>query len=144
MTECLQGAFSSGGGGGGATVETASETITSDFSSSSTTYTDITDWTLTKPDITDGKCITSAFCAFEGNTLNHNISLVMEDDGAIVSRIQGTIKAVNTTQPFGSISDVSNSDGTTIQMQTKISGGTLQIRSVADNTVPKLVSFGVG
>ena len=131
--------------GGGATVTTATDVLGSTFSSTSLSFVDITAWTLTKPDITGGKCVTIASCSCtdDGST---SVSIAIEDDGAITARCE-TMKSNTTTDDTGGVclSDVSDSDGTTIQMQGRGNGaGTWAVVVDGNLSIPKVNSFAVG
>lgn len=133
------------GAAGGATVTTVSDTLGATFNSTSNTYVDITNWSLTKPTITGGKCMTVAHCTGELRSDNA-MCLAIEDNGVVTSEIETTFStAVTDVVGCITISDISDTDGNTIQMQGKIVGGTrFYIVVNAGNTVPKVDCFGVG
>ena len=146
MTNCIQAAFSSGGGGGGATVEIVEQSQSGSFTTTSTTAVDITSFTITKPDITDGKCFT--FATFAGyNDDNSTTNTYFLDDNS--SNV-----AVGMTQEDGgsggyannniSLVDLSDSDGNTAKIKMLVSAGTGSCYGNNTYTIPKLVAFGVG
>lgn len=130
---------------GGATVTTVSDTLGASFNSSSNTYVDITNWTLTKPTITGGKCISVAHCTGELRSDNA-MCLAIEDNGAVTSEVEtGFSTTVTDVVGVITLSDISDTNGNIIQMQGKIKGGTtFYIIVNAGNTVPKIDCFGVG
>jgi hypothetical protein len=133
------------GSAGGATVTTVSDTLGATFSSSSLTFVDITNWTLTKPTITGGECMTVAFCSCEQNGQT-SVSIAIEDNSVITSRCE-TMRSNVTTDDAGPVcvSDISDANGNTIQMQGR--GNTAGIWSVivdANLSIPKVTCFGVG
>ena len=146
MTNCIQSAFSSGGGGGGATVEIVEQSQSGSFTTTSTTAVDITSFTITKPDITDGKCFTFATFAGYNDDNSTTNTYFLDDNGSNV--------AVGMTQEDGgsggyannniSLVDLSVADGNTAKIKMLVSAGTGSCYGNNTYTIPKLVAFGVG
>ena len=126
----------------GATVSKVQVSLDATFTTTSTTYVDVTDWTLTKPNITDGICFGLAAGTAYGTT-GVNMSLSLNDNGSAVaySYIRG-----NEASPTALISvmDLSVTDGNTLLVQMRVSSGSGSIAYNEDDAVPKLVAFGVG
>ena len=130
---------------GGATVSTASDELAGTFTSTSLTFVDITGWTLTKPNIAGGECMTVAYCSCDQDG-NVNVTVAIEDNGSVTSLCE-TMRSNVATSDCGPVcvSDISDTDGNTIQMQGRgFAAGTWKIKVDGSYTVPKVTCFGVG
>jgi len=129
--------------GGGATTAIVESRNTSSQTSTDTSFVDLTDLSITKPDITDGKCHTTFEATIDDNTANEQVYICIEDNGAVVS-VNGCITTSATLEFPLSISDDSLADGNTAVAQMKVSGGTGRVAFSTDQWVAKISSFGVG
>ena len=144
MSNCIQAAFSSGGGGG-ATVSGAEAVTSATVSTTSTSFVDVTNLTLTKPDITDGKCTSTAtFNAY--NSTSTSTIFELDDDGTQVAlgMTQEDAASANYANLRCTLIDISDADGATLKVRFKVDGGTGVCYQSTSYSIPKLVSFGVG
>jgi len=143
LTNCIQGAFAAAPSGG-ATAETVSATITSTFTSSSTSLVDLTGLTLTKPDITNGKCISSYTLIVQNDTSLKVKQINLLDNDVIVTG--GEVEQYTaTTKGMLSGSAVSDADGNTLKLQGRTgSSGEISVIYNADQNIPLLSCLGVG
>ena len=129
---------------GGATVESVSAALSSSFSTSNTSLTDITGMSITKPNITDGKVMTSFQIVFYNDTTDYGKQLNMIDNTTVVcgGEVQQVTDGLQT--PFSG-SAVSSADGTTLKLQCSApSGNTVTIRFEANVSLGILCCLGVG
>lgn len=112
----------------GATVSIVEDKLTATFSSTGTTPTDITGWVITKPTITGGKCMSSAFCSYETTNSSNPVIYAMYDstDGYIAS-CTDTSDNSGDYYTFAGISAVNDANGATIQMRGWSPAGTWEI-----------------
>jgi len=130
--------------GGGATVEIVEAIITATFTTTSTTFVDITDLSLTKPDITDGKCMAMCEGTIDTNTAANAANFGLDDNGTVVS-VNTCISGGTQLDSFpASIADVSDADGNTYQAVLKANNATARILYDDDKYEPKLSVLGVG
>jgi len=129
---------------GGATAETVSATITSSWTTTNSALTDVTGMTLTKPDITDGKCM-SDFCCVVKNSLSlATKTLVLVDDDVVITG--GEVEQhTNTAKGLMSGGAASDADGNTLKLQAAAGGGgTLEVNYQSGWNIPLLSCLGVG
>lgn len=129
---------------GAAVVTTASSTMSGTFTSASLTLTNI-GLSVVKPNITGGKCLTTVYLSCE-NTGATSCTFAIEDNGVVVSRMD-TNKSNLVTDYCGNIclSDVSDADGNTIQIQGMgLAAGNWTVRHTGTYAIPKVVCFAVG
>ena len=129
--------------GGGATVEVVETVLGSTFTSSSTSFVDITGWSLTKPTISGGKTFTTASCGVVGYA-GQQIAMLMNDStGGDVNRMQNTQEDASDPYTLGAISSVGDADGATVQMKGKGAGGAWNIKYSNGNR-PTVSCIGIG
>jgi len=127
LTDCLQGAFSSGGGGGGGATVTIQEAATSSTQTGiDTTLTDVDDMTLTMPTRTNGKAIITCNMTFRGSAAGINIIFNFNDDGVEQTTMGANQLVVNTDQSI-TLTHVTTLDGQVVKVQAKVNSGTLNI-----------------
>jgi len=130
---------------GGATVSKVQVSLAATFTTSSTTYVDVTSWTLTKPDITDGICFSLATGTTYGGT-GQNQSFQLMDNGVSVSQSvvrQNTID-VGVPHAIVTVTDLSASDGNPLHVEMKVGSGSGSIYYSTSFGIGKLVCMGVG
>lgn len=131
---------------GGATVTIVETAMTTGFSSTSIgTLVDVTGMSIVKPSITNGKCITTAYLSCENNS-SASCTFALEDNGVVVSRME-TAKSTAATNYCGtiSLSDVSDADGNTVQVQgMAVSAGNWSVNYNATYSIAKIVCLAVG
>ena len=120
MGNCIQAAFS-GGGGGGVTVANVTAVRTSSFTTTNTTFTDISDMTLTKSDITDGISHTCINATVDNDT--SQTFTCLNDNGTVVMTIGASTSSASNEFPITIISN-SVADGNTAKAQMKVDGNT--------------------
>jgi hypothetical protein len=129
---------------GGATVTAFEFTQSTSFSTSSSSYVDVTNLTVDKPTITDGECMTT-----------YNISMQNDNDGKLYSKLIDNTTAVAAAKSEFSMnkdtgltaSDTSDADGATLKVQIKASAGssTLQYDFVSGgDRMTRICGLGVG
>jgi hypothetical protein len=112
----------------GATVNIVEDKLTATFSSTGTTPTDITGWLITKPTITGGKCMSSAFCSYEtSNTSNPVIYAMYDSTDGYIASCTDTSDNSGDYYTFAGISAVNDANGATIQMRGWSPAGTWEI-----------------
>jgi len=131
---------------GGATVETVSATITSSWTSTSSSFVDVTGMTLTKPDITDGKCITNFTCIMKNSISLQVKALVLVDENDTVLTGGDVEQHTNTAKGMLSGGATSDADGEITKLQAKAGGGggTIEITYESGVAIPLLCTLGVG
>jgi len=130
---------------GGATVSKVQTSLAATFSTTSTVYTDVTDWTLTKPDITGGICfgLASATPYTTGTAINQGFQL-MDNDVSVAQSIVRQNEQGGSPHAMNMVMDLSDSDGNVLHVEMKISSGSGSIYYSTTWGIPKLVAFGVG
>ena len=144
MTDCLQGAFSSGGGGGGNASTSFVAKTDGAFESSSTSFVAITGATHTIPDITSGKCLN----IFNGGVASGSgatglaFQIWDSDTGAQMSVLKldpdTTGYAVNYT-----VQGISDASGQTVYCNFKQDGGATSTLYASTGTIMTLTAFAV-
>jgi len=130
--------------GGGATVEIVEVRPTASFSTSSTTFVDITGMSLTKPDITDGKCMLVCEGTIDNSSVNEATALGLDDNATVVAVQSCVTDNAGLEFPI-SIADVSEADGETAKGVLKShSSGTARILYDSTKYEPKISVLGVG
>ena len=143
MTDCLQGAFSSGGGGGGATTDQSSAALTSDFSTTSTSFTDATGVTVTVLDSSGGVAIVTTNVQFSSSTTG-NKQFSLEDDGTRITRSFTTWETQNADALFAVFLSTSlASNGSVIQLAVLTEDGTLAIKGSTSGRTTSMETIGV-
>ena len=131
---------------GGASVTIVETAMTTGFTSTSIgTLVDVTGLSLVKPNITGGKCITTVYLSCENNS-SASCTFALEDNGVVVSRME-TAKSTAATNYCGtiSLSDVSDADGNTVQVQgMAVSAGNWSVNYNATYSIAKIVCLAVG
>ena len=129
---------------GGATVTAFEFTLSTDFSTSSSSYVDVTNLTVDKPTITGGECITT-----------YNISLQNDNDGKLYSKLIDNTTAVAAGKSEFSVnkdtgltaSDTSTADGETLKVQIKASAGSSTVQhdfAAGGDRMSRICGLGVG
>jgi len=136
----ILGAFSSGGGGGGATVTAFNVTNAAGFTTTSSSYVEVTNMTVDKPTITDGECL-AVFWASVQNDNDGKLYSAYEDDSSVVSygKMEGHVNADQTI----ACGDQSDADGQTYSLNTKASAGTETIQYTGDRQT-RMTGLGIG
>lgn len=144
MTDCLQGAFSSGGGGGGATVEIDNATITSDVTSTATSLTDVAGLVITIGDITDGQTMITATITFSQSGVRA-VGLALADDNTTIVSTNIGNETNHADAPYSlSTSHAMSANGSEIQVQVRASGDTTTILGSNSSPTSSIVSMSVG
>ena len=129
----------------GATAEIDNATITSNVTSTATTLTDIAGLAITIGNITDGQTFITASLTVSIDEIRNVEMALADDDTTINSTWIGTeINHANAQYSFNT-SYATSANGSEIQMQAEMSGGTLTIIG-KDGTGPtsSIVSLSVG
>jgi len=128
------------------TTETVSATITSSWTSTSSSFVDVTGMTLTKPDITDGKCITNYTCIMKNSISLQVKALVLVDENDVVLTGGDVEQHTNTAKGMLSGGATSDADGEITKLQAKAGGGggTIEINYDSGVAIPLLCTLGVG
>ena len=137
LTDCLQGAFSSGGG---ATVTAFNVTLDAGFSTTSSSYVEVTGMTVDKPTISNGQCLAVFWGEVQNNDNGHLYSMY-EDDTTAVSygHMEGHTDEGNTI----CCGDQSSADGQTYSMNTKATAGT-EVIQYNGSAQTRMTGFGIG
>ena len=128
---------------GGATVEIVEVRTSADTSTTSLTFVDITGMSLTKPNITDGKCMLVCEGVIDNSTANQGTAFGLDDNGTTIA-VTSCITTSGALEFPASISDVSDADGNTAKGVIKAHAGTAKIQYTSDVSEPKLSVIGVG
>ena len=146
LTDCLQGAFSSGGGGG-VTVETDLTTLTSPVTSTDTSMVDIA-LSITIGDITDGKSlITGTLTASRSDAGGTEYALADDstgDNNTIVSTWLAYESFASDQKLPIPLCYVMAANGSVITVQVKTGGGTLTIGGASNDFSSQLMALNVG
>ena len=143
MTNCIQAAFSSGGGGG-ATTSKVSSALTSDFTTTSGTFTDVTGLTLTAPDITDGVIFFGATLSVS-RSANGGMNFTLNDDGSRITSIFLTVEQPASGQYCGAFSYSGDADASSLQVSCKTGGSnTLTVYGSTSSYTSAINCIGVG
>ena len=139
MNNCIQAAFS-GGGGGGATVTAFNVTLGAGFTTTSSTFVEVTGMTVDKPTITDGECL-AVFWASVQNSSGGKLYTMYEDDTTAVTygKMEGHVDADQTI----CCGDQSEADGQTYSLNTKAAAGTETIQYTGDRQT-RMTGLGIG
>ena len=129
---------------GGATAEIDNATITSDFSTTSSSFIDVTSLVITIGNILNGKTMISAILTIKRST-EGSMSAILEDDGSELATTFIAVESTHTKEYNMCTSYAMDSNASVIQVQVKTGGGTLVIEgaSGADAT-SQIVSMSVG
>jgi len=128
--------------GGGVTTATVEALPTAIFTTTSTSFVDITNLSIVKPTIAGGICSTVINCTIDNNALERVI-VGLNDNGSIVA-VQGFLTVNNGLEVPLSIIDNSVADGNTAKGQTKAGSGTARILYGAGEWEMKITALGVG
>jgi len=128
--------------GGGATVTRVQTNVESTFTTTSTTYVDVTNFTATLPNITDGFCTiaASAECRITVATASYKFSI---NTGAIVAERNPQVGSLNERFPTVCYY-VNDADGAAMKMEAATTAGTLSIYGETDKVVAQIQILGVG
>jgi len=128
----------------GATTEIVEALSTESYTCTETSLTDIPELTLTKPDITNGKCINS-FSLLCSNSISMIVKQVNMLDNDVVVAGGEEEQYGNTAKSLAAGVSVSNADGHTLKLQCRTgAGGTVTIQFNADQNISLLSCLGVG
>ena len=129
---------------GGATANSVQATITSNFTTTSGTYVDITGLSITVPTITSGKAIIVM-------TLNTNRSTTggtqyeLQDDGVSIAHTEKAYEFTSSSgRPVITCCTVMDSDGSTVKARCYTGGGTLTIYGSSSDFTSDINCLGVG
>jgi len=130
---------------GGATVEQVNTDLTSDFSTTGTSFGDITDFELDAPTITDGKIIFNATLTIQRTGGAGGTNYTLTDDGAAINSIFTAMEV----QPAGGQRNVAftytaDADGSTLMVQCKTGGNTMIVYGSTDSYTSRIDCVGVG
>ena len=128
---------------GGATVEIVEYRKTATFTTTDTDFADITDMELTKPNITDGKCMATCEGTIDNNTANNGTAIGIDDNGTVVAVNSCITTNAGLEFPIA-VADVSDADGNTLQAVIKAHSQTARILYDAGKYEPKISVIGVG
>jgi len=122
------------------TITTFNVTLGSGFTTTSSSYVEITNQTVDKPTITDGECIAIMYTSIQ-NDNDGKLMTMYEDDTTNVSfgRMEGHVNADQTI----CCGDQSEADGQTYSANTKASAGTTTIQYTGDRQT-RITGFGIG
>ena len=137
----IVGAFSSGGGGGGATVTAFSVDLGTSFTTTSTTFVEITGSGVTKPTISGGQCLMNFNSSIQ-NSGNGRLYINIEDDSSIVNYIKSEFSVNADTTICGG--DTSSADGQTYTLNTLADSGSTTIHNTNSNRSTHINGIGVG
>jgi len=144
LTDCLQGAFSSGGGGGGGASTAQYIQTSSSFTTTSTSLVSITNYVVTLPTTTAASddCLCMLSYAVTISDASDAVYLALTKDTTVLL-IQATdCEAVDVTKP-SAFQFITDADGDQLYAQTKTAGGnTMTFRTYANNN-PCLSAFAV-
>ena len=144
MNNCIQAAFS-GGGGGGNNLTVAEVVITSSFSTTSTSFVDVTGLTQSKPDVEDGNCFTIGSVTSYNNTTSKKNKFALDDNGSRVAFVSLQTDAGNDSVllALSPMIDTSSADGNTVKMVMCVEGGTGYAYYSSDVAQPKICSIAI-
>jgi len=139
------------GSAGGVTLTRVTDAMTTTFSTTSLTFVDVTGFNITKPTIVGGTCFTTVYVTTEafgggGVGTTNSVVLAVETDGAITAVIEsGGSNALTKMSGQVCITDMTDSDGTVIQIQIKAQqAGTGYINHNASDSVGTINCLGIG
>jgi len=128
---------------GGATVEIVEVRKTASFTTSDTDFDDVTDMSLTKPDITDGKCMATCEATCDNSLVAEGTAFGLDDNGTVVA-VNSLVASLGSEDPV-TLADVSDADGNTLQAVLRShSAGTSRILYESGKFEPKISVMGVG
>lgn len=129
---------------GGATVTQVSDDLTTTFTTSSTSFVDITGLTLTVPNITGGSYIYTALLTT--NAVSGDITeYTLTDDGTRITRIWTGKKHSNTNKNPVPLTISGSADGSVIRPQIKsINGTSASVQGSATDVTSNLECIGIG
>ena len=128
---------------GGATAEIDNATITSDFSTTSSSFTDVTSLVITIGDITDGKTMITAILTIKRST-DGSMSVILEDDSSELATTHIDVESTHTKEYNMCTSYAMESDASVVQVQVKTGGGTLVVKGASSAATSQIVSMSVG
>ena len=129
---------------GGATVATTSVKPTASFTTSSTSFTDITGMTVSMADVTSGKCITTADLTVDNSGASGETFVILLVDDTIVNGQQIITTSGEIEFPM-SLSYAGDSDGTTAKLQMKVSANNgRMLYNSGSSVLCQINSMGVG
>lgn len=136
---------------GGVTLTRVTDAMTTTFSTTSLVFVDVTGFNITKPTIAGGTCLTSVYVTTEafgsgGVGTTNSVVLAVETDGAITAVIEsGGSNALTKMSGQVCITDMTDADGTVIQIQIKAQQtGTGYINHNASDSVGTINCLGIG
>lgn len=129
---------------GGATAETDNAALTSDFTSTSTTFVDITGLEITIGNIANGKTMMTATITLKRSD-DGGMEIVLEDDGSVITSTYAQMEEDGSNKERNMCtSHAMDSNGSVIKVQCKTGGGTLTIEGNTDKGTSQIVSMSVG
>ena len=135
LTECIQGAFSSSGGGGGVTQATQTSTLSSNFTTTNSSFTS-SGLSVTLPNQTDGNSTIMAMGQWRNNDEDQNMELIFTNDDTEIDQTNmgynGSAITGNPQMLGFFVATFATTDGSVIDLKVKTDGtGTALIASSA-------------
>jgi len=128
----------------GATAETDNAALTSNFTSTDTSFADVTGLVITISDITDGKTMIAETTTIKRADGAGSMEIVLEDDSSVITSTNVQIEARGDKEYNLCTSHAMDSNASVIQVQCKTGGSTLTINGSETAGTSQIVSMSVG
>ena len=123
------------------TVTAFSMVLAAEFTTTDTSFAEITDSSVTKPTITGGKCLMVVNCAL-ANSGNNRLYVRIDDDTTVVNYLKSEFHGSTYTTLSGG--DTSDADGNDYTLWTKADTGTTTVSNTASDMQTSISGLGVG
>tara|TARA_R100000687_G_scaffold50656_1_gene40328 strand:- start:356 stop:910 length:555 start_codon:yes stop_codon:yes gene_type:complete len=129
---------------GGATAEIDNAVLTSNFTSTDTSFADVTGLVITIGNITDGKTMIAETTTIKRADGAGSMEIVLEDDSSVITSTNVQIEARGDKEYNLCTSHAMDSNASVIQVQCKTGGSTLTILGSTSAGTSQIVSMSVG
>jgi len=123
------------------TVTAFSMELASEFTTTLTSFTEITGSDIAKPTIAGGKCLMVVNCTLK-NDGNYRLYVRIDDDTTVVNYLKSEFPDAEYTTLSGG--DTSDADGQTYTLNTKADSGTTTVSNTASDMQTSISGLGVG
>ena len=137
----IMGAFS--GGGGGSNLSSSQTYITSDFTSSSTSFTDITDLKADMPDVTNGKGFVICNMTYSISSGGNQCVFQILNEANTVQGSQGYENADANVLHCAQVQAIHDTDGEEMQMSGRVSAGSWTIGANSTTKKTNIITMGL-